>query len=340
MSDNTFEMTSEIKHICCSTDDNYAQHCGVMLCSLLENNRQARFTVHILIETLLEENRENLNKVVTGYGAICNFHVVNSELLDGVKYRKNRPLTKAAYYRILMSSIFDSTISNVLYLDADLIVVGDITPLFTIDIDNYALAAPKDLAKLNDERRFQLSIQHGEPYFCSGMMLINLNYWRKNNSEEKLIEFSKRERKVYNHDQDALNAVFHGHWFMLSPKWNRFYPDIYDNSFFEHKSDKIEFDKNPVIIHFSNYFKPWNKITWVGVKWTKYRNYYNKYLNLTPWQGAVRQELSVSKFGIYRFLILMSYRSFFIYLGSLFEKILAVFRRIVFLPLEVFYKFF
>ena len=331
-------MGSETKHVCCSTDDNYAQHCGVMLCSLFENNSDAQFEVHILISSLLEENIKNLRSVVERYGKTCHFHEVDAKRLKGVKFRENRPLTEAAYYRILMASIFDSSISTVLYLDADLVVVGDITPLFKLNIDDFALAAPKDLAKLNDERRIQLSIQHNEPYFCSGMMLINLDYWRKNKSEEKLIEFSKRERKVYNHDQDALNAVFHGHWFMLSPKWNRFYPDIYDNSFFEHKSDKIEFDKNPVIIHFSNYFKPWNKINWIGLKWNKYRKYYYEYLDLTPWTGAKSQKLKINKPGMYIFLIMMSYKSIFIYMGHLIEKMLLIFRKIIFLPLVVFYK--
>ena len=39
-------------------------------------------------------------------------------------------------------------------------------------------------------------------------MLVNLEYWRKNNIESQLLEFAKRKREpVYLHDQDVLNYV-------------------------------------------------------------------------------------------------------------------------------------
>ena len=48
-----------IIHIACSTDDNYAALCGVMLYSLMENNKQNRLHLHILSNELSEENLED-----------------------------------------------------------------------------------------------------------------------------------------------------------------------------------------------------------------------------------------------------------------------------------------
>ena len=50
--------------------------------------------------------------------------------------------------------------------------------------------------------------------------MINLDYWREKDAEEKLLEYSKREREVvYLHDQDSLNYVFKNQWYVLPYKW-------------------------------------------------------------------------------------------------------------------------
>ena len=327
-------------HICCSTDDNYAKHCGVMLCSLFENNEHATFDIHILISDLSDDNLDKLRSLIKGYKSECHFYTIESDVLKGVKYRENRPLTEAAYYRILMSSILDESVVKVLYLDSDIIVNGDLTHLFSIDISEYALAATKDLAEMTDERRFQLSLPYNEPYFCSGIMLINLDFWRKNDSEKALIEFSKRDRKVFNHDQDALNAVFSGKWFQLSPKWNRFFPDFYENSFFETRADRHAFEQEPVIIHFSGHFKPWNNIKWVGLKWRRYKNLYYKYLEISPWKPFKQKKVRVHKYGLYKFLIINESKFIYFNLRKLFSKLSEYFEWVLFLPLRVYFKFF
>ena len=316
-------MKSELRHVCCNIDDNYAQHCGVMLCSLFENNKQEQFEIHILISSLKDENKENLNQIVSRYDSVCHFHIVNSELLKDVKYRAERPLSEATYYRILLASTLDESISKILYLDSDMIVLGDISPIFEIDLQNYALAAARDLQKLTDELRFILSLPQNAPYFNAGMMLINLDYWREHKSEQLLIDFSKNAKNIYNHDQDALNAVFNGHWFMLTPRWNRFFPYNYESSFFENDIDRKAYKKDPVIIHYVNYFKAWNRFIWIGVKWHKYRNCYYQYLKLTPWANFKSSRVTLEqyrKFSLYKFLAIFSIQSLCIDIKDLFLK--------------------
>ena len=302
-------MEMETLHVACSIDDNYAQHCCVMLCSLFENNKQAKFRIHILTDSLNKKSREDLVKLVGSYGIKCCFYDVDPKKLDGVKFRKHRPLTVAAYYRILLSSLLDESIDKVLYFDSDTLILGDITPIYNIDLTGYALAATNDIATIVDEHRFQLSLSYNKPYFCSGVMLINLDFWRKNESEAKLIAFAKKERHVFFHDQDALNAVFKDNWFMIPPKWNKFYPYIYDNSYFNSSANLLEFEKKPVVIHFFSIYKPWNKISWIGFRWSKYRNLYFKYLDMTPWKGAKPKVLNDLKYGVYKYLILISIHS-------------------------------
>ena len=335
-------MTDNNLHICCNIDDTYAQHCGVMLCSLFEHNGEEKFEVHILINELSQENKNKLRQLVESYLSRCHFHFVDSTILKGVRYRENRPLTEATYYRLLISSLVDESVSKILYLDTDMIVLDNITPLFFIDIEGYALAAAKDPIKITDEHRNQLSLPYGAPYFNAGLMMINLDYWRLNDVEKDLISFAKKERKVINHDQDALNSVFREKWFMLSPKWNRYFPFNLSDSFFENTSDRYFFEHNPTIIHFIGFFKPWNKIYWFGFKWNKYRHYYRKYLSLSPWKGSQSKKMKFElyqKFGLYRFLFMTAIVSFCQTVSIFLTiRVFNVFKKMVSLPFIVILK--
>ena len=117
--DNTY-------HIGCSTDDNYVHHASVMICSLLENNRDNAIVVHLLHDVLSQENVDFLTSLVHRYGAGIVFHKVDVRRLAGVKFRTHRPLSMAAYYRLLLSSVLDG-LDKVLYLDVDTAVLGNVS---------------------------------------------------------------------------------------------------------------------------------------------------------------------------------------------------------------------
>ena len=65
-------MNREI-HIACSTDDNYAPLCGVMICSLLDNNQGKPMHVHVLTNSLSDDNRYRLAHQCVTYGALYTF---------------------------------------------------------------------------------------------------------------------------------------------------------------------------------------------------------------------------------------------------------------------------
>lgn len=244
------------KHVCCSTDDNYVQHCGAMLCSLLESS-SSKFVIHVLCTegSLSSDGRAVLKRIVEERGSKCEFNHVDESMLTGVKFREKRPLTYAAYYRILLASLFGPEIEKIFYLDCDIIVLKDISSIFELDISGYALAAVLDITNPCDLQRMQLSIPYEKCFFCSGVMLINLNYWREHGSEEKLLYFSKKERHVFLHDQDALNAVFYDKWFRLPPKWGKFNEQVPSTIKFLTDEDKIEYIHSPMLIHYI--VKPW-----------------------------------------------------------------------------------
>lgn len=288
-------------HVACCTDDNYVQACGVLLCSLFENNRDSKFHVHILIERISEENKSLLLSLITTYDSLCTFHIVDGSKLEGVRFRDKMPLTKAAYYRLLFASILDESIQKVLYLDCDMIVVGDVSPLFQLDLNDYALAAVRDCKTipLSETHRFQLGFSYEDDYFNSGLMMVNLDFWRKEHIEPLLLEYAKRERIVFYHDQDVLNYVFKGKWYRISPKWNRMNMVVMDLSAFQTKKDKREYVKDIRIIHYAapGDLKPWKDIYFIPLQ----REFLH-YKALTPWKKELLQPIKGSKVLLYSIL--------------------------------------
>ena len=57
-----------------------------------------------------------------------------------------------------------------------MIVLGKIKELFDIELDNYALAAVLDPMPYNNQHQMQLHLSTETHTFCSGIMLVNLEY--------------------------------------------------------------------------------------------------------------------------------------------------------------------
>lgn len=284
-----------ILHITCNTDDNYIQHCMAMLCSVFENNEN-KIHIHVLTHGLSAEGTDSLGALCSRYGAKLSIYHVDESPLEGVWFRKERPLSKAAYYRLLLSSIISVEIDKILYLDCDMIVLDDLSPLFNIDLSDYALAATADYMPTNDQHRQQLNLEFDERTFCSGIMMVNLKYWREHESEKDLLDFAKKPRKpVYLHDQDVLNYVFQKHWFRLPPKWNRIVFNIVPGGsrMGYKRSDIREYLHAPVVVHYANKVKPWYDM------WMPMRGYYRDYMKKSGYRHVKLEKICLrQRFGL------------------------------------------
>lgn len=276
-----------------NTDDNYMQHTMAMICSLYESNKEHEITLHVAGRKLTDKSEEYIKDLTNRYGNKCFFYTVDESRLDGVQTRILEPLSKAAYYRLLMSSILPQNIDLILYLDCDIIVLRDLTEIFSIEMDNYPIAAAWDGFPCNENHRLQLSMEVDDRCFCSGVMLVNLKYWRENNVESKLLEFAKRPRNpVYLQDQDALNYIFKKKWFFLPPKWNRwacsFKPST-ANYYLKHY-DIEDYLKRPMLYHYGGYrIKPWDDV------WSFHKDTYIKYVKLSGYTPIVFRKVDLKK---------------------------------------------
>lgn len=272
-------------HIALCTDKKYAQHAGVTMTSILHNKKASTSVVfHVIHDSLPQYEYDNLKQITDTYGASLVSHAIESTGFNTLPLGPY--LSKAAYYRLLITEILPPSIEKVLYLDVDLIVRSDISELWHTDISAHYAAAIEDIGIESKARlRENLGMPPRELYFNSGVLLINTTKWRADSISSKVINFiNDNAGKIRFADQDGLNAILWGNWVAVHPKWN-VYRAAFRKYYKWREKRKLSTNfrqavKNPCIVHFTGPHKPWHDSCLMP-----YVGEYYFYLSMTPWKG-------------------------------------------------------
>ncbi len=194
-------------------------------------------------------------------------------------------VTPAAYLRLLTAELMPPEVDRAIYIDADILVCDDLAKLWDTPLENrcYCAAAPDIACPYVDARLGCPNFRRSNPYmaahrpipnyrdlglepqsmyFNSGVMLMNLDLWRKDDVARKmLLCLDQNSKHVWCWDQYALNVVFHGRWQALPARWNQGAHALeYPNCGYS-PIDRDEFRlmlRDPGIVHFTTEFKPWH----------------------------------------------------------------------------------
>lgn len=289
-------------NIVCAADDNFVQHCTIMLTSVLINNTNVN--IFLLTEGLTADNEYIINQQVNSLGGTLKICLVDASIIDKFPMPKDANLShisRATYYRLLIPEILPKNVDKVIYLDCDIIVNQSIQDLWDIDLSEYALAAVPQIGSGFEAERLGYPIEYG--YFNAGVNVINMDYWREKNIAKKLIDYiATNYKQIKYHDQDALNAVLYSHTLHLLPMWNMtsliygyFLSQRGDkkdgriiNSYEQEKINASKYKRNPIIVHFVSKPKPWQK----GCVHPLSHLYYD-YAKKTLAFNEIKQELKV-----------------------------------------------
>lgn len=168
------------------------------------------------------------------------------------------PWSKATYLRLLLAKAMPLEVSRFLYLDADVVVETDLTPLFHRALDGRAVAAV--LSFRIPPRRGPIDFTR-HPYFNAGVLLVDRQAWIDQEISERCFEcIAAHPQGLRLMDQDALNATLAGDWVALDRRWNQ-QASVWEVS---HHALGISMEtwqtlrRKPYIIHFSGLVKPWH----------------------------------------------------------------------------------
>ena len=105
-------------HIAFTIDNRFVRPCAVTMVSVLRNNVPYEIVFHVIGLNLHQED-------VAFFSALCDSYGVAEEKMKAyeVTWEKQR-LSKVVFFRCLLSSILPMSVSKVLYLDCDVLVLS------------------------------------------------------------------------------------------------------------------------------------------------------------------------------------------------------------------------
>ncbi len=247
-----------------TADNNYQVPLTIMLFSLLENLKKGvPIEISILSRDFSPSAQSRLHDLVDTYeNATIRFFIVANAQFEKIGSRCG--LAISTFFRFEIPDLFADYISRVIYLDSDMVVRKDISPLWDIDLEDRAAGAVPDRTEQiwidywnRCYRRLQMPPD--KPYFNAGLLLMNLDVWRIQDISNTCVTFIENNpERIFFDDQDALNWVLQDNWMPLDLTYNVTtvcYQDEVEKRIAGHPVESRV--KDPCIIHYTTFDKPW-----------------------------------------------------------------------------------
>jgi len=153
-----------------------------------------------------------------------------------------RHWSAAIYARLLIPELLPLSVQRALYLDADCMVVGDLVPFWNAPIMDAAVAGVLDTAHQYEH----LSGINTERYISSGVLLMNLTVWRRDNIASSVFTFVREQKPAFP-DQTAINVVCADRIHVVGDQWNAMTSEHW----------RWRWHNGIRIVHFTGFGKPW-----------------------------------------------------------------------------------
>ncbi len=242
-------------HIVFCADRRVLPGLHVAMFSLLERSAEScqPISIHLFSDDITEPDIGALNSTL--HSTRKPFELILRRIEPDV-FRSFPPLngSHAVYYRLHAASVIDA--DRFLYLDADTLCDTDVSPLLDFCFHGHPAAwSPEAPLALAADRKVaeELGNPADEPYFNSGVILINAPEWRRQKVSERAMDYLATHIPDY-WDQSALNVVLHRTSARLDPRFN---------TIANHRSNwphiRHPYGANDRLIHFVDTPKPWDR---------------------------------------------------------------------------------
>lgn len=247
-------MINSPMHVAFCVNDRYAEYISVSIKGLLENN-SSPLAIYILSDYISEKNAHYLRNIVGLYpNATLEIMIVDDSKLRGLK----DTWTIYTWYRVLLPEILDTDVHRVLYLDADVLVSGNIEELFLLDMTDKAIAGTIDFQSKDILTYQRCGYEAEKEYVCAGVMLMNLDYWRMHDIANKVVIWGRENNdRIQFPDQDAINYICRDVKLLLPLKYDIVDGFFQDDYYYQNYPQELrECVESPIIIHYAGQ-APW-----------------------------------------------------------------------------------
>lgn len=248
-------------HVVFCVDDRYFRCMGATIASIVANNPLRRFVFHVLATKVSEDNRRRFQGLARQPELAVHLHLLDAALFSRFEqYTKSSYYSSAIFARLVIPDILKTYTDKVLYLDADILCVGNIDELAGLDLSDDIAAVVPDAEATTRRRVEALKLKHPR-YFNSGMLYINIPKWIEAGITQQTIDAILKDGEAFRFpDQDALNVVLDGRARFVGVRWNYLYGLVGD---LENNRPALAIPEGAAtFIHFAGAVKPWG--VWSG----------------------------------------------------------------------------
>lgn len=273
-------------NILISANTNFIGPTSVMIYSFCRSHRDIEADIYLAFHDLRESDIERLQKIVSHFKhkRLCPIDVGGE---FAAKVSAKGRFSYETYYRILAVNRLPQNMERILYLDADMLIKKELIEVYSILLSDTCPFAVCDDIEGHTRGSYEptldrVAIPYNYRYFNAGFMLMNLNYLRKRNSVDYILDAFYREHNRYPFpDQDVLNHMYYDKvqfvpWalYNLPPEWWKVdtealvrgkiryasYPEMNLPSFNQNNrfvDVTLQIRDNAYIIHYLGILKPW-----------------------------------------------------------------------------------
>lgn len=265
-------------HIAYGVDGKFIRALCTSIASVVKNTDS--IVIAHVFSNAFEAMFSPLQQLSSQLNVIILLHPVDVKKFDGWA---TEGWSSAIYQRLVMAPVLSIFSSRFIYLDADVLCTGDISPLFSLDLHGNIVAAVEDPDKSGHS--FDKSGYSCAHYFNSGVLLIDTAAWNKNAITDSLYNLlAEKSYEFRSYDQDALNIVLDGRVEIMAPAYN--YPADTNQHIIVEDYKRDNPIKHPVLKHFMGGNKPW--VEGVEGDGSDVEQYLH-YEQFTPFKGKARQ---------------------------------------------------
>ena len=275
-------MNEEAIPVILSCDDKFVRHAACTIASIVKNSDR-RYQFYLLDCGISEGNKRKLAAWDLGGNTLTVMPMTQLEVFDKLA-RLSSYYPPANFYRMLLPEIFPH-IEQAIYLDSDIVVVGDLGELWDIDLGDKLMGVvfmepdfiSSQFMALHKER-YQIPLEHR--YFNNGVMLMNFTRLKAWGYSEKLLALVRQfsNQILVTPCETIFNKAFENQELLaLHPRFN------FLNTFpyAKHLAKNLQ----PVVVHYMD-CQPWKWFQWMVDCWPFFHyahsKAYYRYIDDTP----------------------------------------------------------
>ena len=236
-------------------NEGYVPLAMTAISSLLENSPGCKYDIYCVSDITKKSQTKILNYISSNYS---NGNIIFLKPNKDYDQARCSWWPRAIWWRCMLPKLLPDTVERIIYADVDVLFVRDLREANELKMGTNLLAGCFDCAT----------------YINSGFLVMNIAQMRKENKYPEMVSWAENNESGFP-DQDMLNNVCKGRIIPLSRKFNVIVAAGY--SFLKTMNLPQYCDlKHPVMFHYAENLKPWDKNIKRFLTFDIYRKYYNK----------------------------------------------------------------